>query len=107
MSKKDNTGKSPIKRLFSELLKVDAILRDPPTAMDDTEYGAVVDRHWALRELIASHPVGSLADLAWISQALSLETDRDPEFTNDAPGSARALAMVIANGALQLAGAAR
>lgn len=106
MSKKDITGKSPTEALFSELLKVDAILRDLPPKTPDKDYFAICELHWSLREKIEAAPVSSPSDLRVKFRTLKLEEGRDPEFTNHGPGSARSLAMTLASHALQLAGAA-
>lgn len=105
MSKDNNIGNSPIKTMFAELAQLDDMLSDPSGAMDNTKYMEMFERHWFLREQIAVALVQSLDDLSWLAYSARLEAKRDPEFTNDGPGSARALAQALANGALKLAGA--
>jgi hypothetical protein len=107
MFEKYSIGTSSIKSLFVELAQIGDMLNDRSVAMDNAEYLEAMERHWNLREQIAAAPVQSLDDLAWLAHAARLEAERDPEFTNDAPGSARALARALADGARQFAGAAQ
>lgn len=93
-------GSPTIKAMFLELAKADANLR---AAKTDIEQIDAAERHWAVRERIATTSVSSLADLTMIARALEIERNRDPDFENDASGSARALAIALANGVIQLA----
>lgn len=107
MSKKDTIGNSPIKALFTELAQLTNALGDPSILLENAEYTEICELCWDIREQIESAPVESLHDLRWKARALQLEADRNPEFDNEGPGSARALAAAVANGAIQLASAAR
>jgi hypothetical protein len=97
-------GNSPIKSMFIELAQLDVDLRATET---DLELGEVLDRHWAVREQIATTPVLNLRDAVWMARAAKLEEERDPRFTNDAPGSASHLASLAVAGLIRFAGSAK
>jgi hypothetical protein len=97
-----NIGNSPFKAMVIRLALLDFNLGEVET---DAEIADLLEQHWALRKQIETTPMRTINDLSWFSVATQIEIERDPEFTNDAPGSARALAKALADGALKLAGA--
>jgi hypothetical protein len=98
-----NIGISPFKAMFIKLLQLGAELRN---AADDNTQGEVLERHWAVREKIAATPALSLHDAIWRARAAEIERQRDPDFTNDVPGSAAHLASLVVADMILFAGSA-
>jgi hypothetical protein len=94
-----NIGNSPFKALVIRLALRDANLDGVET---DAEQADVLEQHWAIRQQIETTPIRTINDLSWLSVATQIGIERDPEFTNGAPGSARALAIALTNGLIQL-----
>jgi hypothetical protein len=102
ITKIENIGNSPFKPLVVKLALLDHNLDGVETDAEQTD---VLEQHWAIREQIETTPMRTINDLSWFSVATQIEIERDPEFTNDGAGSARALAKALADGVLKLAGA--
>lgn len=101
MDNNNPSGNVPLKALFVELAQLDDALRDPSVAMDNAEYERTCERHWALREQIAATPMLAADDQVWLAYTFQLEAERDSEFENHGPGSARHLAQALAENILR------
>jgi hypothetical protein len=97
----------PISGMLRTLEQLNERLSDRSIDLCDTELCAVMDRHWSIRESINSTAANNQSEIVAKARALQLESQRDPDFGNEGPGSACELAKSLAEDVIRLLDASK